>query len=203
MKTGRNDPCPCGSRLKYKKCCLNKIQKQNTGARDKEVLKYIENFYKKDRERVEQFGHVREPMSTFFNGHRLQISGNTVHFSPRWKFFTDFLLDFVPEVFGEDWGKIEMANLFEERHPIVQFKQKTIEYMRSEEQKRPNAQGFYETIPNGYMAAYMAFAYDLFVVKDNGRLDEELIQRLKTKEFFFKERDTNYLQKQPACVPII
>ena len=24
MKTGRNDPCPCGSGLKYKKCCLDK-----------------------------------------------------------------------------------------------------------------------------------------------------------------------------------
>lgn len=21
---GRNDPCPCGSALKYKKCCINK-----------------------------------------------------------------------------------------------------------------------------------------------------------------------------------
>lgn len=24
MKVGRNDPCPCGSGKKYKKCCLNK-----------------------------------------------------------------------------------------------------------------------------------------------------------------------------------
>ena len=24
MKTGRNDPCPCGSGIKYKKCCLGK-----------------------------------------------------------------------------------------------------------------------------------------------------------------------------------
>ena len=24
MKTGRNDPCPCGSGKKYKKCCANK-----------------------------------------------------------------------------------------------------------------------------------------------------------------------------------
>lgn len=23
-KTGRNDPCPCGSGKKYKKCCLDK-----------------------------------------------------------------------------------------------------------------------------------------------------------------------------------
>jgi len=24
QKIGRNDPCPCGSGLKYKRCCLNK-----------------------------------------------------------------------------------------------------------------------------------------------------------------------------------
>jgi hypothetical protein len=24
VKTGRNDPCPCGSGKKFKKCCLNK-----------------------------------------------------------------------------------------------------------------------------------------------------------------------------------
>lgn len=26
-KVGRNDPCPCGSGLKFKKCCLNKPNK--------------------------------------------------------------------------------------------------------------------------------------------------------------------------------
>ncbi len=29
IKAGRNDPCPCGSGKKYKKCCLNKKQEQN------------------------------------------------------------------------------------------------------------------------------------------------------------------------------
>jgi hypothetical protein len=29
MKTGRNDPCPCGSGKKYKKCCLEKDQEAN------------------------------------------------------------------------------------------------------------------------------------------------------------------------------
>ncbi len=32
-KTGRNDPCPCGSGKKYKKCCLAKEQQQSTAAR--------------------------------------------------------------------------------------------------------------------------------------------------------------------------
>ncbi|WMJ16409.1 SEC-C metal-binding domain-containing protein [Geobacillus proteiniphilus] len=27
MSIGRNDPCPCGSGKKYKKCCMNKQQK--------------------------------------------------------------------------------------------------------------------------------------------------------------------------------
>jgi len=28
-KIGRNDPCPCGSGLKFKKCCLKKYEKKN------------------------------------------------------------------------------------------------------------------------------------------------------------------------------
>ena len=28
MSIGRNDKCPCGSNLKYKKCCLDKIENQ-------------------------------------------------------------------------------------------------------------------------------------------------------------------------------
>ncbi|WP_124331418.1 type I methionyl aminopeptidase [Desulfonema ishimotonii] len=30
VKVGRNDPCPCGSGLKYKKCCLRKGKKKQT-----------------------------------------------------------------------------------------------------------------------------------------------------------------------------
>ena len=39
MKIGRNQLCPCGSGLKYKKCCLNKTKEENYcfGFYDKEV----------------------------------------------------------------------------------------------------------------------------------------------------------------------
>ncbi len=33
MKVGRNDPCPCGSGKKYKKCCLLQVQQQAITAR--------------------------------------------------------------------------------------------------------------------------------------------------------------------------
>jgi len=32
MKIGRNDPCPCGSGMKYKKCCMNKKKTEDHGS---------------------------------------------------------------------------------------------------------------------------------------------------------------------------
>lgn len=34
MKIGRNDPCPCGSGKKYKRCCMDSVSKQTTGIQD-------------------------------------------------------------------------------------------------------------------------------------------------------------------------
>src|SRR4051812_13585756 len=34
MKTGRNDPCPCGSGKKYKKCCLPKEELSAAAVRE-------------------------------------------------------------------------------------------------------------------------------------------------------------------------
>ena len=42
MKIGRNQLCPCGSGLKYKKCCLNK-PKEDSKILDVDDIKYMEN----------------------------------------------------------------------------------------------------------------------------------------------------------------
>jgi hypothetical protein len=48
QKVGRNDPCPCGSGKKYKKCCEEKAQKKQfqaqvlTGSTDK-----LSSFFKR------------------------------------------------------------------------------------------------------------------------------------------------------------
>jgi len=47
-KVGRNDPCPCGSGLKYKKCCLGKTEKQK---RFEDFLKSTKEAKKKAREK--------------------------------------------------------------------------------------------------------------------------------------------------------
>ncbi len=50
MKVGRNDPCPCGSGLKYKKCCLNKKSNGAFEENDptKRLIEWFTSFDKKD-----------------------------------------------------------------------------------------------------------------------------------------------------------
>ena len=38
MKIGRNDPCPCGSGVKYKKCCYGKAQFQPTTPEQQQAI---------------------------------------------------------------------------------------------------------------------------------------------------------------------
>jgi methionyl aminopeptidase len=40
IKVGRNDPCPCGSGLKYKKCCLNKDIQDSKRTKESYYQKY-------------------------------------------------------------------------------------------------------------------------------------------------------------------
>jgi len=47
-KIGRNDPCPCGSGMKYKKCCINsdkefEFAQPNQRKRDNKTFKFIES----------------------------------------------------------------------------------------------------------------------------------------------------------------
>jgi methionyl aminopeptidase len=45
-KVGRNDPCPCGSGLKYKKCCADKMERHGEPLKD--------NYYQKYRIRLKE-----------------------------------------------------------------------------------------------------------------------------------------------------
>lgn len=59
MKTGRNDPCPCGSGLKYKKCCLTKEFAESENLKELYVEKYgIKLKTKSDIEAIKLAGKL-------------------------------------------------------------------------------------------------------------------------------------------------
>lgn len=51
VSVGRNESCPCGSKRKFKHCCLRKIKPPRTQLAEKLVekeVKYWKNRYKKE-----------------------------------------------------------------------------------------------------------------------------------------------------------
>lgn len=48
-KIGRNEPGPCGSGKKYKKCCLPKDQKLEVAMSDSFIQRYLSSEYKKQQ----------------------------------------------------------------------------------------------------------------------------------------------------------
>ncbi|MFH1904536.1 MAG: SEC-C metal-binding domain-containing protein [bacterium] len=178
-KVGRNDPCPCSSGKKYKKCCLNKTvsQRKPIIPISPEIIKQFQKHQKKESERISKFGKVRPDIGISFKGYKFLAVGSKLFHSQKWKHYLDFLLEYLPTVFGKEWGQAELAKPFEEQHQIAQWRKKAYEFMK----KHNGTQG---VIPNGFLAAYSVLAYDLYIVESNGRLDDELLSRLKHRAQF-------------------
>ena len=195
-KLGRNDPCRCGSGLKFKKCCLpiakptgptimpskdGKLWDEAPPALRAKAMEVVAEKLRKEHERVARFGQIRPQISTVWQGQRMVTVRNKIYYSDKWKFFSDFLRDYVPQVLGIDWCKAEAAKPESERHPIITWRAQGSAYMNAQP-ARPD--GSRVALPCGALAAYTCLAYDLYVVDDNGGLDEDFLQRLKNCELF-------------------
>lgn len=57
-KVGRNDPCPCGSGLKYKKCCLKKGKKPEREPSERDWQKLKDLYFRKYKIRLKDAGDI-------------------------------------------------------------------------------------------------------------------------------------------------
>jgi len=175
-KIGRNDPCPCGSGKKYKKCCYGK-----NDSIPAEVLLGFERMKAKQSLIEKQQGLGRSIISIEFKGYRMVAVGSRMYYSQKWKTFHDFLLEYVRLIFGKEWGQAEFAKPFEERHPVVQWYEISHKYMK-EDQK---GNGTINVAPmTGAMAAYINLSYNLYLLAHNVEIQERLIKRLKDTSQF-------------------
>ena len=59
-KTGRNDPCPCGSGKKYKKCCLRKDEERVLAGRPEAPTDDLFEDLPENPERFQENGDATE-----------------------------------------------------------------------------------------------------------------------------------------------
>jgi len=180
-KIGRNDPCPCGSGKKYKKCCYLRQQPPKMSSLPPEVIKKFQEIQAYENQRRQKFGDVRPIIHAKFKNHDFIAVGSELHYSKKWKAFPDFLLSYMPKRLGGDWGNAEIKKPFEQRHQIMKWYDSMC---RFQQKQTPDSDGIYRTVPNGAMSAYMLLAYDLYVIKDNLSLQDDIIRRLKIADQF-------------------
>jgi hypothetical protein len=102
MRIGRNDPCPCKSGFKYKKCCGNPLKEKTAAPSSIPFLVPAELERREAAEliRRQQQGLGNPIVSCKMNDHRIVAAGNTLYWSPKWKTFADFLADYMARILG-------------------------------------------------------------------------------------------------------
>ena len=185
QKIGRNTPCPCGSGKKFKKC-HGAVSSSFTAQRanyqpSEEIKKRLLQMEAQEKQRQRQQGLGRPIISTIHHGYRIVAVGGKLHWSEKWKTFHDFLVNYISQVMGGEWGNAEIKKPFKERHPILQWYHMLCDYQR-ETIKKP---GEVHSAPmTGAISAYLGLAYNLYLLAHNIKIQSRLVQRLKDPRQF-------------------
>lgn len=170
-RTGRNDPCPCGSGKKHKHCCLGR----EGGLPPAWAAEHSEAL---ERQRVKMQGHGRPIIAEEANGQRRVAVGSLVYSSERWKTFHDFLRFYLYELLLKGkWVETERKKPKTERHLLLNWVDEVDAYLKTGLTKPDGVGGLPMT---ALPAAVLGLAYNLYLIShNNGRVHRVLIQRLK------------------------
>ena len=194
MKVGRNDPCPCGSGKKFKKCHESIPQKivipqpfqplpRNLPP---DIFRRAHDAFEKqradERRRLEEFGQIRPINSTpgFGDGNIVAVGANLYKTATQ-STFTNFLFDHGLRRLGEAWIDEQNGLPSEDQHPLFILHWRATTFVSSQP-VRP--EGYVTVVPNGPLSFCERFYYDLYTVDDNNELREDLLHRLRNKEQF-------------------
>jgi len=180
-KVGRNDPCPCGSGLKYKKC-HGKLLDRPMRPIPPEIRGMLQAHEAREVLRQSQQGRGRPIISAEFQGYRLTAVGRQLHYSKIHKTFIDFLGDYIRSVLDPEWGNAEIAKPLEERHTILQWYDAICSLHR---RVRLGTGEIVSVQENGLLSAYYGLAYNLYLLQHNVELQGYLVARLKRAESFY------------------
>lgn len=169
-KIGRNQPCPCGSRRKYKKC--HGMNSQHAPAPFPSPAAVMAA---KDVQRRRQQGEGRPIIAADAFGHKIVAVKSRLFYSKNWKTFPDFLNHYIKTAMGAEWGAAELAKPPGQRHPILIW----YEEVCAQRRQATKDGDTYSTPLTGAIAAYLHLAYDLYTLEHNAELQKKLIERLQ------------------------
>lgn len=182
-KIGRNDKCPCGSTLKYKKCCWNrglKIRKYPPDAFP-EMKKECEEENKKNAILLNKIGYYLPHHQKFVHGMRIRSLYGRLLYRGFQETFHEFLIFALQQTLGMEWYEQQKSLSFTARHFILKCYQKYCEWLNKNVNKNEKLlKDQYFGQPDGYTAWLLCLAFDLYCLQHSKQLPEDLIRRLRT-----------------------
>lgn len=174
---GRNQPCPCGSGKKYKKCHGAFAAAPDPFMPSPEKMKHmLERLEAQQRIRETQQGLGRPIISAKFRGQQRVGVRNKLYHSSKWKTFADFLSDYMNEILDPAWGNAEIAKPFAKRHVIIQWYDAVCRF----QQKMIKVPGdVYASNMSGVVVCYLGLAYNLYLLNHNVELQKRLIAEVE------------------------
>ncbi|RWD96981.1 MAG: SEC-C domain-containing protein [Mesorhizobium sp.] len=171
----RNSPCPCGSGKRFKHCHGAFRGLWRAGVNEKEVLELLRRQEAAELLRKRHHGHGRPVISAELNGHRFVAVGKRLMSSRSWSFFTDFLVDNLKEVLGQDWGKDASSRMPD--FPIFRWLRRLQDTQR--EVRSDNR------LPSrGFVRAILRLAYALYLIEHNDGPPRTMLKRIRHPNTF-------------------
>lgn len=175
-RVGRNDPCPCGSGKKYKKCCLSKFKLPSP----EEIVSLLE---KQRKQRPEP--HLDFVESLVVKDYRLRIIWSRIYRRPAEETFHEFIMLILQLTFSDAWYKHQISLPNNERHIIVRWLSSYEQWSRAmftDENKC--GENKWRAIPSGEVLALHQLAYDIYCLQTIRKLPRALIERLRNAREF-------------------
>jgi SEC-C motif len=184
---GRNDPCPCGSGKKYKKCCLDRdIEAGRTAsaALPEAMAQFAEQAARHEhtaRVLREQYGiYISFVAPAQYQGQKVWAIGSRLYPNrPPKETFSEFIISVLGGTLGEQWIAEQESHQEDGRHFVRRAYSKAMEWTRTMEVQED---GLLAGAPNGWMQYLVSLAFDVVSLIQAAEVPESLVQRLRTHD---------------------
>ena len=167
MKIGRNKPCPCGSGIKFKRCCLSKVN-QSTSPLIKQIkpTPELESLRKITlQENTERRIKFLEPLGIYidfvkpiiFKGKKIWVLRSRLYPNrDSDETFHEFIIQILCQTLGEDWRLSQSALSIKEQHFIYKCYIKYTEWQNKNQITQNKTGEVWSAIPDGWTQALLS-----------------------------------------------
>ena len=180
-KVGRNDPCPCGSGKKFKKCCLARIRPTTP---DSDSQQPGDMPIPEGRPSVEPHLDLIPSIVWKEQNCRVRLLWNRLHRCPMTQTFHEFLIDLVKWTFGRQWWMQQVSMRDEDRHAVVRWAYAWAEVTKAVATTGRSEGGEKSMLAPGPVWSLVQLGYDFYCLQGRNKLPEPLLGRLRRHRTF-------------------